>query len=175
MIRANNLSRLQEKRTLRGIYIWHQATPMACFLDVTNVPTTTLVYPGMVATKTTGEQMAVSNATTIPWGLFANFIHGEMDELQGGTEIGVYRGGPDAMFEVLAGPNSVETPLDSTITWVTSNATAGGVPLFSNASGQLTTAGATGTNPRVARLVEAVSNNKIIVTLDLQSLSVGLT
>jgi len=175
MLRANNLARLQEKRTLRGLYIWHQATPMACFLDVVNVPTTTIVYPGMVASKTTGEQMRVSNATTVPFGLFANFIHGEMDELQGGTEIGVYRGGPDAMFEVLAGPNSTETPLDSTVTWTSLNATAGGVALQSNANGQLTNAGATGTNPRVARLVEAVSNSKIIITLDLQSLTVGVT
>lgn len=166
MLRANNLARLQEKRTLRGLYIWHQATPMACFLDVTNVPTSTIVYPGMVATKTTGEQMKVANGTDVPFGLFANFIHGEMDELQGGTEIGVYRGGPDAMFEVLAGPNSTETPLDSTVTWTGLNATAGGVALGANASGQLTNASP---DPNVARLVEAVSNSKIIITLDLRT------
>lgn len=169
MLRANNASRLQEKRTLRGLYIWHQATPFACFLDTTLVPTTTIVYPGMVAAKTTGEQVRVANATLVPYGLFANFINGQMDELGGGTEIGVYRGGPDAMFEVLAGPNSTETPLDSTVTWTALNATAGGVPLYSNASGQLTNVGTPGTNPIVARLVEAVSNSKIIVTLDIRT------
>lgn len=167
MLRANNLARLHEKRTLRGLYIWHQATPMAAFLDVVNVPTTTIVYPGMVATKTTGEQVAVCNATQVPFGLFANFINGGMDELQGGTELGVYRGGPDAMFEVLAGPNSVETPLDSTVTWVSLNTTAGGVALYSNASGQLTNV--SGGGPVVARLVEAVSNSKITITLDLRT------
>lgn len=167
MLRANNLARLQEKRTLRGIYIWHQATPMAAFLDVVNVPTTTIVYPGMVATKTTGEQVRVATTTTsVPYGLFANFIHGEMDELQGGTELGVYRGGPDAMFEVLAGPNSTETPLDATVTWTSLNATAGGVALGNNASGQLTNGG---TFITAARLVEAVSNSKIIITLDLRT------
>jgi hypothetical protein len=129
----------------------------------------------MVATKRTGELMGVSTATTIPFGLFANFINGAMDELGGGTEIGVYRGGNDATFEVLAGPSSTETPLDSTVTWTTLNSTAGGVALQSNASGRLTNAGATGTNPRVARLVEAVSNSKIVITLDLQSLTVGIT
>jgi len=166
MLRANNLSRVQEKRTLRGLYIWHQATPMAVFLDTTAVPTTKIVYPGMVAAKTTGEQMQVSDGTKIPFGLFANFINGQMDELGGGTEIGVYRGGPDAMFEVLAGPNSTETPLDSTVGWAALNATAGGVALFSNAAGQLSNATL---GPEVARLVEAVSNSKIIVTLDLRT------
>jgi hypothetical protein len=122
----------------------------------------------MVATKATGEQMGVCDGSKIPFGLFANFIHGSMDELGGGTEIGVYRGGPDATFEVLAGPSG-ETPLDSGITWTSLNATAGGAPIFSNASGVLTTTGGAGAGTiRVARLVEAVSQGKIIITLDLQ-------
>jgi hypothetical protein len=167
MLRANSLDRLQDKRTLRGIYIWHQATPYACFLDTASVGATVVVLPGMVATKTTGEQMAVCNGSTVPFGLFANFIHGAMDELGGGTEISVYRGGPDATFEVLAGPSSTETPLDSTVTWTGLNATAGGVALRSDANGRLTNAGAGG--PNVARLVEAVSNSKIVITLDLRT------
>jgi hypothetical protein len=168
MLRANSLSRLTQKRTIRPLYAWHQATPYACFLDTTAVPSTTVVYPGQVATKTTGEQMGVSTATTIPFGLFANFIHGVMDEIGSGTEISVWRGGPDATFEVLAGPTTTETPLAPGIVWVNSNATAGGVALFSDANGRLTTTGVVGTNARVARLVEAVSNNKIVVTLDLR-------
>lgn len=168
MLRANNQSRLQEKRTLRGLYVWHQATPVACFLDTSAVASTTIVYPGMVATKTTGEQVKVAGGTDVPYGLFVNFINGQMDELGGGTEIGVYRGGFDAMFEVLAGPNSVETPLDASITWTSSNTTAGGVALFqkSDGSGQLSTATS---GPVVCRLVEAVSNSKIIITLDLRT------
>lgn len=168
MLIANNQSRLQEKRTLRGLYVWHQATPFAVFLDTANVPSTKIVYPGMVATKTTGELVKVASGTDVPFGLFANFINGQMDELGGGTEIGVYRGGPDAMFEVLAGPNSTETPLDASVTWTTLNSTAGGVALFqkSDGSGQLSNATS---GPVVARLVEAVSNSKIIVTLDLRT------
>ena len=165
MLRANNQSRLQEKRTLRGLYIWHQATPVAAFLDTTNVAATTIVYPGMVGVKTTGEQVEVAaNSTAIPYGLFANFINGQMDELGGGTEIGIYRGGPDAMFEVLAGPNSTETPLDAAVTWTSLNATVGGVLLGakSDGSGQLTNASVTNA---VARLVEAVSNSKIVIYL----------
>lgn len=166
MLRANSLARVGQKRTLRGLYIWHQATPYACFLDRGAVATSVIVYPGMVASKTTGEQMKVCNGTEVPFGLFANFIHGDMDELGGGTEIGVFRGGPDATFEVLAGPSSGETPLDSTVTWTSLNATAGGVPLGADANGRLTNASP---DPNVARLVEAVSNSKIIVTLDLRT------
>jgi len=166
MLRANSLDRLHQKRTLRGLYIWHQATPYACFLDVASVPAATVVVPGMVASKTTGEQMKVANATEIPFGLFANFIHGSMDELGAGTEIGVYRGGNDATFEVLSGPTTAESPLDSAVTWTTLNLTAGGVALGSNATGQLTNVSP---DPVVCRLVEAVSNNKIIVTLDLRT------
>lgn len=165
MLRANSLSRLTQKRTLRPLYAWHQATPYACFLDTTGVPLATVVYPGQVASKTTGEQMTVSTASTVPFGLFANFIHGAMDEIGSGTEIGVWRGGPDATFEVLAGPSASESPL-AAVTWVSLNATANGVALFSDANGRLSNVAGTF---RAARLVEAVSNAKIIVTLDLES------
>lgn len=168
MLRANSLKRLTQKRTIRPLYAWHQATPYACFLDTTAVVAATVVYPGQVASKTTGEQMTVSTATTAPFGLFANFIHGDMDEIGAGTEIGVWRGGPDATFEILAGPSSTETPLAPAVSWVPLNATAGGVVLYSDANGRLTNVGTPGTNFRVARLVEAVSNAKIVVTLDLQ-------
>jgi hypothetical protein len=74
---------------------------------------------------------------------------------------------PDATFEVLAGPSSTETPLDSTVTWTGLNATAGGVALVQTPMVVLTNAGAGG--PNVARLVEAVSNSKIVITLDLRT------
>lgn len=150
------------------MYHYNSAVPYACFLDTANVASTTIVYPGMVATKTTGEMMKVANATDIPFGLFNNFIHGDMDEIGDGTEIAVWLGGVDASFEILAGPNSTETPLDSTVTWTSLNTTGGGVPLFSNASGRLTNSGTKGTNPTVAHLVEVVSNSKITCNLNLQ-------
>lgn len=171
MLRANSLKRLTVKRTIRPLYAWHQATPYAAFfdLDTGRNPTalTAFVYPGMVASKTTGELMRIATAATRPFGLFANFINGPMDELGGGTEIGVWRGGPDATFEVLAGPDSSETPLAAPGGgWVALNATAGGVALASDANGRLTNAAVDATN-RVARLVEAVSEKKIIITLEL--------
>ena len=172
MLRANKLSRAFQKRTLRPLYHYNSAVPYAGFLDTVNVPTTTIVYPGMVAYKTTGEQFAVSTATTAPFGLFNNFIHGDMDELGDGTEIAVWVGGPNAVFEVLAGPNSTETPLDPNVNWTSLNGTAN-VGVYADANGRLTTAttngggSATASNFRVGTLVEAVSNNKIVIRLNI--------
>lgn len=170
MLRANKLSRAFQKRTLRPLYHYNSAVPYAGFLDTVNVPTTTIVYPGMVATKTTGEQFKVSGATDAPFGLFNNFIHGDMDELGDGTEIGVWVGGPNAVFEVLAGPNSSETPLDPNVNWTSLNGTAN-VGVYADSNGRLTTTVANGggsasaSNFRIGTLVEAVSNNKIVIRL----------
>lgn len=168
MIRSNKASRAFQKRTIRPLYAWHSAVPYAAFLDTAAV-STAILYPGQVAVKTTGEQMDYARANTdIPFGLFNNFINGDMDDLGGGTEIGVWVGGSDAVFEVLAGPSSTETPLDPTVTWTSFNATRGGAPIYSTSAGRLTTDGtAKGSGFRVATLIEAVSNNKIIVQLAL--------
>lgn len=176
MIRANSQARAFQKRTIRPLYGWHSAVPYACFLDTAAV-TTTIIYPGMVSVKTTGEQQDYARAgTDVPFGLFNNFINGDMDELQGGTEIGVWVGGRDAVFEILAGPSASETPLDPAVTWTSHNAVRGGVALYANGNGRITTTDAPGTpgdvvagNYRVAQLVEAVSGTKIVVQLVLST------
>ncbi len=175
MIRSNSAARAFQKRTIRPLYAWHSAVPYACFLDTSAgavtgtlaIGSTAVVYPGQVAVKTTGEQMrlAIGQAGVPAFGLFNNFINGAMDELGGGTEIGVWVGGRDAVFEILAGPSASESPLGAgASSWTTLNATVGGVALFADTSGRLAD------QPlglKVARLVEAVSNTKIIVQLDL--------
>jgi hypothetical protein len=171
MLRANRPSRAFQKRTIRPLYHYNSAVPFAAFLDTVNVPSTTIIYPGMVAAKTTGEQMKVSTATTAPFGLFNNFIHGDMDELGDGTEIGVWIGSVGAVFEVLAGPNSTETPLDPDVTWTNLNSTAN-VGIYADADGRLTVSAANGgdataSSYRVATLIEAVSNSKIVIRLDI--------
>lgn len=175
MIRANAANRAFQKRTIRPLYAWHSAVPYSAFLDVTAVGTT-IIYPGQVGVKTTGEQIDYSRgaALDIPFGLFNNFINGDMDDLGGGTEIGVWVGGRDAVFEVLAGPTAgAETPL-AAVTWTSLNATRGGVPLYADAAGRLTNVvpGA-GNQYRVAQLIEAVSASKIIVQLTLSTQSVA--
>jgi len=183
MIRANNASRAFQKRTIRPLYAWHSAVPYACFLDTVAVGTA-IVYPGQVAVKTTGEQMSVANATAaglpglgtdataadVPFGLFNNFINGTMDELHGGTEIGVWVGGRDAVFEILSGYSNTETPLSTAVTWTSLNATRGGVALYGeNTTGRLTNTTTGFATLEVARLIEAVSNTKIVVQLTLRT------
>lgn len=167
MIKTNNQSRAFMKRTIRPLYAWHSAVPYSCFLDTAAVGSK-IIYPGQVAVKTTGEQMDVATAVTdVPFGLFNNFINGTMDELHGGTEISVWVGGRDAVFEVLAGFDpSTETPLASGVTWTALNATRGGVGIYSDTNGRLTNASG-GSAVQVARLIEAVSNTKIVIQLVL--------
>jgi hypothetical protein len=165
MIRANAANRAFQKRTIRPLYAWHSAVPYSAFLDVTAVGTT-ILYPGQVAVKTTGEQMDYARADgAISFGLFNNFINGDMDDLGGGTEIGVWVGGRDAVFEVIAGPTAgAETPL-AAVSWTSLNATRGGVALYPDSAGRLTNTA--GSEKKVARLIEAVSASKIIIQLDL--------
>jgi hypothetical protein len=183
MIRANNAQRAFQKRTIRPLYAWHSAVPYAAFLDTVAVGTA-IVYPGNVAVKTTGEQVTVANAkatglpglgsdapdyTDVPFGLFNNFVNGTMDELHGGTEVGVWVGARDAVFEVLSGFSSTETPLSTSVTWTSLNATRGGVALYAEQdTGRLTN-----TQPSsgivCARLIEAVSSTKIVIQLDLKT------
>jgi hypothetical protein len=165
MIRANAANRAFQKRTIRPLYAWHSAVPYSAFLDVTAVGTT-ILYPGQVAVKTTGEQMDYARADgAVSFGLFNNFINGDMDDLGGGTEIGVWVGGRDAVFEVIAGPTAgAETPL-AAVSWTSLNATRGGVALYPDSAGRLTNTA--GSEKKVARLIEAVSASKIIIQLDL--------
>jgi hypothetical protein len=164
MIRARKLANIHKKRSIRPLYSHHQATPYAAFLDTASVGST-VIYPGMVATQIGAtEKMGICNATLTPFGLFANFINGDMDELGDGTEIGVWRGGKDATFEVL----SLALNPDS---WT--GAAAANTPIFSTAGGLLTLTGTVGTNPVVARLMEAPSNNKIVIVLTLGQLAAG--
>lgn len=162
MIRARKLSNVHKKRSIRPLYSHHQATPYAAFLDTASV-STTVISPGMVATQIGAtEKMGICNATLQPFGLFANFVNGDMDELGDGTEIGVWRGGKDATFEVLKDALAADS-------WT--GASTAFTPIYSSAAGLLTLTGAVGTNPVVARLMEAPSNNKIIITLVLGNLA----
>lgn len=163
MIRARKLANIHKKRSIRPIYSHHQATPYAAFLDTASVGST-VIYPGMVATQIgASEKMGLCDDTSTPFGLFANFINGDMDELGDGTEIGVWVGGKDATFEVL----SLALEADS---WT--GASAAYTPVFCSANGKLTLSGSPGTNPVVGVLMEAPSNNKIVIRLTLETLAV---
>lgn len=107
------------KRTVRPLYGWTQATPKSCFLD-SNFDRSVPVWPGMVFTKTTGENVtligkASGTATAqIPYGLGALYVGGDgIDEpLDAGVNaFAVWVLDPDAEFEVLA------PAFDSTQAW----------------------------------------------------------
>jgi len=114
MLRLQKLANVNKRRTLRAIYAQTQAYPYAAKLDVTVNRTSTnpftitaqagkaAIWPGMVAKKMVGENVGVAVAGNArAFGLFANFIGGEMDEIGDRAEVGVWRG-VGSVFEVLA-------------------------------------------------------------------------
>ena len=109
------------KRTIRPLYGWTQATPKSCFLD-SSFDRSVAVWPGMVFTKTTGENVTLIGkgtqatvANQIPYGLGALYVGGDgIDEpLDAGVNtFAVWVMDPDAEFEILA------PAFDSTQAWV---------------------------------------------------------
>jgi hypothetical protein len=156
MIRARKLSNVHKKRSIRPLYSHHQATPYAAFLDTASVGTT-VVSPGMVARQSGANELMrlCTGATDVPFGLFANFINGDMDELGDGTEIGVWVGGVDSAFEVLT--DALEASA-----WTA--ASTFNTPVYHSANAKLTLT-QQGSAPALATLMEAPSANKIIIKL----------
>lgn len=162
MLRTRNLSDLFAKRSLQPRLAYSQATPYPGFADLTTIGTSTIV-PGMVAVKQVGELFTfATSVTNVPFGLFGNYVNGNLDDLNGGSEVSVWRGGPDAEFEIY------QDALDASAnpTW-TSADVASGQLLWHNATGKLSTTRITGTTQiAVARLISAPSASKVIVTLE---------
>jgi hypothetical protein len=121
----------------------------------------------MVAAKTVGEQVEVATADTQrAFGLFANFVGGELDELGDRTEVGVWRGA-GSVFEVLA-PVFVDTGMAAAAA-AEDGAGANEVYLSANTDGRLELDGDadpyTTAHRAAARLVRRLSDKAIIVEL----------
>jgi hypothetical protein len=199
MLRIRNLRNKYQKRLIRPLYAQTQATPYAAVLDSTFRDTTnTFVAPagaflykgGLVpGTVMTGRGDAVLVATgaapatsfqgsgaagqtltgPLPFGLLANFVGGDLDDLGDENFVGVWRG-PDSVFEILS-PGFNDTNL-STL-WAAS--TSGNpVPLYAGADGRLAgvNSGASGVNAAnagtrvpVAYLIERPAASRIVVDL----------
>lgn len=151
------------KRTIRPLYAFTQATPNAVYLDPEwdrSVP----IWPGMVAMRTSGEQVTLIDGTGHPYGLFGQYIGGDgIDELleQGINACAAWVLGPDSEFEILA------PAFDDAQTWTDPG---DGTNVLVHASttganrGKLVPAGTAGASTRaVARLVKVNSDNKITV------------
>jgi hypothetical protein len=158
------------KRPFRPLYGWTQATPKSGFLDPTwnrSVP----IYPGMVVTKTTGNNYtllgAASDATKanqVPAGHIGQFVGGYgIDELleAGINAIAVWVLGPDAEFEVLAPAFDVTQswadPGDGTTVLV--YASTGG----SNQGQLVLSSDPNASGVPVARLIQVESSTSLII------------
>jgi hypothetical protein len=142
------------KRTFRPLYGWTQMTPKAMLLDAA-WDRSIKIWPGMVAMKTSGDNVTLINGTGHPYGLFGEYIGGDdIDEvaLRGVNALGVWVLGPDAECEVLA------PAFDTALTWTDP---ANGTFLLAHAMttgatrGKLVPAGTTNASTRpVARVLK---------------------
>lgn len=166
------LDKAHIKRTIRPLYGWTQATPADMKLDPA-FDRAVDIWPGMVATKTSGELVTLIGdgsaavGDQLPFGLFGLYIGGDgIDEVadQGVNSVAVWVLERDAQFEVLA-PAFLDT-----VTWTDPG--SGGELLIHAAvdganQGKLIPAGTAGegtlsTEP-VARLIKVVSDSKLII------------
>lgn len=189
MLRLRNLRNKYQKRLIRPLYAQTQATPYAAVLDPTfrdanhqyQIPTaapSAFLYlnglvPGTVMVKGVAENVLVSaGGAGTPFnqafGLLANFVGGDLDELGEENFVGVWRG-PDSVYEILA-PGFNPAGLSAAY----AAATTAGLPVFLYAGpdgrlccdgGSSPFAGAAGNRQIVAHLIDAPSPNRIVVDL----------
>jgi len=181
MLRLTNLANKYQRRTLRPLYAQSQAYPYDVQLDPTFSRTAgalsggtaitgakAAILPGLVAQKLAGEVVNVADAHAASgreFGLFANFVGGELSDIPSDFDrVGVWRGA-GGVFEILAPVFSTANSL-STLAAAEAGAAANEVYLNSNAKGQLEAAAA-GANVvnNTARLIKYLSANAIIVEL----------
>lgn len=123
---------------------------------------------GVTMVRTIGEKVAVAcgpdDGTERPFGLLANFIGGDLDDIGDENTVGVWRGANHAFFEILA-PAFDDTGLAAAYT--TAAAQKGGeVKLFAGADGRLVfVSSPNAARIPVARLIERVSSSRILIEL----------
>lgn len=189
MLRIGSLKNKYQKRLIRPLYAQTQATPYAAVLDASLrtaggdfnlpgaafklksglVPGTVMTNLGDAVTVATGANPGAGTGQTFPgpiaFGLLANFVGGELNDIGDENFVGVWRG-PDSVYEILA-PGFDDTGLSAA--WSAST-TGNPVPLYSGADGRLTQAtnlaGAVAGNRQVvAYLIERPSASRIVVDL----------
>lgn len=138
MFRINNITNVTQKRTLRPLYAQHQATPYGGFLASAWTKAVD-IYPGMVMAKLAGENFTLAGTASgggvLPaagasagtsmvraFGLSALFCAPTLgiDETQYPHDSSlnvftVWRGGPDATFEILAPAFAVDQAWSETM------------------------------------------------------------
>jgi len=180
MLRLTNLANKYQRRTLRPLYAQTQAYPYDAQLDASFdrsvmfdsatpavAASKAAILPGLVASKLAGEVVTLSTSgagTDRDFGLFANFVGGELSDIPSDFDrVGVWRGA-GGVFEVLAPVFSDAASL-STIAGQEAGAAANEVYGIANAKGQLEFSQGASDTEDTARLIKYLSANAIIVEL----------
>lgn len=196
MLRLRFLTNKFQKRLIRPLYAQTQATPYAATLDaslgsgssfVAPLSTDTTpaarsaaafllqsgLVPGTVMTRTTAGNVCVAtgaNSTSIvAFGLLANFVGGNLDELGDEVTVGVWRG-PDAVFELLA-PAFDDTGAGTSggqalsTAYAAATADTGPVKLYAGADGRLVSMGTPANRQVVAHLIDRPAPSRIVIDL----------
>jgi hypothetical protein len=189
MLRVKNLSNKYQKRLIRPEYAQTQATPYAVTLDDTfRDADGSLLLPasgddvegfatrtadahttkgsltsGLVAVRTIGEKITIATGANVaeqPFGLLANFVGGDLDDVGDENQVGVWRG-PDSTYTLLA-PAFDDTGLAAAFA-----AADAGIPvlLYAAADGRLAYYATPGNRVPVARLIDRPSASRIVVDL----------
>jgi hypothetical protein len=119
---------------------------------------------GVVMVRTTGELVGVASGVNVaerPFGLLANFVGGDLDDIGDEDSIGVWRGANHAFFELLA-PGYDDTGLASALSGDTTHV---GVLLYAGADGRLVYNGSPGNRVAVARCIDRIGTSRILIEL----------
>jgi hypothetical protein len=123
--------------------------------------------PGIVMVRTEGEKVAVAagpaDGSEQPFGLLANFIGGELDDIGDEDTIGVWRGANHAFFELLS-PAWDDTGL-ATALGETANKKGGNVYLYAGTDGRLVYKASAESRPPVARVIDRPAASRILIEL----------
>lgn len=118
---------------------------------------------GLVAVRTEGEKITIAtgaNAAEQPFGLLANFVGGDLDDVGDENQVGVWRG-PDSTYTLLA-----EAFDDDGLAAAFAAADAGTpVLLHAKPDGRLGYISSPGNRVAVARLIDRPSASRIVVDL----------
>lgn len=125
------------------------------------------LVPGTVMVRTIGEAVAVAagpeDGTERPFGLLANFIGGELDDLGEEQSVGVWRGANHAFFELLK-PAWNDEGLANAL-GETANKKGGSVLLYASKDGRLQFFSEAKERTAVARVIERPSSARILIEL----------
>jgi hypothetical protein len=150
------------KRPFRPLYGFTQMTPKAMLLDPA-WDRSVNIWPGMVAMKTTGDNVTLLNGTGVPYGFFGEYVGGDgIDEplLRGINTMAVWVMDDDGEAEVLA------PSFDTTLTWTDPG---NGTLLLAYAyttganRGKLCLSGSSGASAKPVGRVLKIATNKLVI------------